>query len=123
MTIDLGFSDTKTIYFKGIPYAQPPIGNLRFQKPKPIENQQLKVERRNASDYGPICMQDPQYFTIPGLVIDEDCLYLNVFMVLYIMCTLTLHNRLHVFLSAVSTSWRSRSLTGTNVAQECKYQS
>ena len=28
----------KTIYsFKGIPYAQPPIGKLRFERPKPAK--------------------------------------------------------------------------------------
>ncbi|CAG5129353.1 unnamed protein product [Candidula unifasciata] len=60
--------------FYGIPYALPPVGNLRFQPPKPA------LERtgiRDAVSKSAICPQ----FTTEDLtsVRSEDCLYLNVF--------------------------------------------
>jgi hypothetical protein len=62
--------------FFNIPYASPPTGPLRFHPPQPP----LKYEGvRDATNYGAACMQDPQYFNIPSLVIDEDCLNLNVY--------------------------------------------
>lgn len=63
--------------FFNIPYAEPPTGSLRFQPPKPPKPTGLYVH--DATKYGPICMQDPQYFSIPGLVIQEDCLNMNVY--------------------------------------------
>ncbi len=63
--------------FKGIPFAQPPIGNLRWKPPQPPEN--WKGVRR-ATQFGPRCMQHPVYgdmnFRSNGM--SEDCLYLNV---------------------------------------------
>ncbi|XP_049825157.1 juvenile hormone esterase [Aethina tumida] len=55
--------------FKGIPYAEPPVGNLRFEPPvaKSPWNDTLK-----ATDYGSSCIQEDG----SG---NEDCLYLNVF--------------------------------------------
>ncbi|XP_023236339.1 acetylcholinesterase-like [Centruroides sculpturatus] len=66
--------------FFGIPYALPPIGELRFQKPQPISAWNGIL---NATTMSPICMQDP-IFPIFEWVPDkrrymsEDCLYLNV---------------------------------------------
>jgi para-nitrobenzyl esterase len=63
--------------FRGIPYAAPPIGPLRWKPPQPVAA--WKGERK-ADHFGPRCMQ-------PGLFSDmvfrsdgmsEDCLYLNV---------------------------------------------
>jgi para-nitrobenzyl esterase len=63
--------------FKGIPYAQPPVGDLRWREPRPVKNW---TGIRNANRFGPQCMQWP-----PGNVdtsrssgTSEDCLYLNV---------------------------------------------
>ncbi|XP_023935687.2 esterase FE4-like [Bicyclus anynana] len=60
--------------FKGIPYAEPPLGDLRFkapQKPKPWKGV------RPAKEFGPICYQYDVYNKkIHG---SEDCLYLNVY--------------------------------------------
>ncbi|XP_025993146.1 esterase E4 isoform X2 [Solenopsis invicta] len=60
--------------FRGIPYAKPPIGELRFKDPVPAEPW---FGSRDASKYGSISVQmDPLTHEIVG---DEDCLYLNVF--------------------------------------------
>ncbi|KAJ8723119.1 hypothetical protein PYW08_003031 [Mythimna loreyi] len=67
--------DGKYYSFKGIPYAQPPLGKLRFKAPQPP----LPWEGiRKATEHGPICSQ-MNIFTntiSPG---SEDCLYLNVY--------------------------------------------
>jgi para-nitrobenzyl esterase len=63
--------------FLGIPYAQPPVGNLRWKPPLPIEKWE-GVHR--AADFGAHCMQgrvyDDMKFRDPGA--SEDCLTLNV---------------------------------------------
>ncbi|KAL0880441.1 hypothetical protein ABMA27_002864 [Loxostege sticticalis] len=61
--------------FKGIPYAEPPVGKLRFKDPiphKPWEGV------REAVVHGPICAQFNQllHLYLPG---SEDCLFLNVY--------------------------------------------
>jgi para-nitrobenzyl esterase len=63
--------------FKGIPYAAPPVGELRWRPPAPVA---AWSEPRPATAYGSDCMQNPYpgdsapLRTIPA----EDCLYLNV---------------------------------------------
>ena len=63
--------------FKGIPYAQPPIGNLRWRAPQPVRDWQGV---RRADAFGPRAMQLPLFgdmvFRSTGM--SEDCLYLNV---------------------------------------------
>ncbi len=63
--------------FKGIPYADPPVGNLRWAPPAPAKNWSGV---RNASQFGPRCMQLALFgdmgFRSNGM--SEDCLYLNV---------------------------------------------
>lgn len=65
------------ISFKGIAFAQPPIGNLRWKEPQPVKNWQGV---RKADKFGPRAMQRPLFsdmmFRSNG--VDEDCLYLNV---------------------------------------------
>ncbi|PWT89289.1 MAG: carboxylesterase [Blastocatellia bacterium] len=74
-----GMVDTATGVrsFKGIPYATPPVGNLRWQPPQPAENWKAV---RKADQFGPRCMQRPIFsdmvFRSNGM--SEDCLYLNV---------------------------------------------
>lgn len=60
--------------FRRIPYAEPPIGALRFLAPVPKVPWDGVVI---ATNYGPMCMQDDRWGG--ALPIDEDCLYLNVF--------------------------------------------
>jgi len=43
--------------FKGIPYAEPPVGNLRWQPPQPVESWK---GIRACSKFGPNAMQAPQ---------------------------------------------------------------
>jgi para-nitrobenzyl esterase len=64
--------------FKGIPFAQPPVGDLRWQVPQAVKNW---TGTRNADQFGPRCMQRTSpgadyWFRSSGM--SEDCLYLNV---------------------------------------------
>ncbi|HEX2914303.1 MAG TPA: carboxylesterase family protein [Chloroflexia bacterium] len=63
--------------FKGIPFAAPPVGKLRWKPPQPVENW---VGVRKADRFGPQAMQLPVFgdmnFRSSGM--SEDCLYLNV---------------------------------------------
>jgi para-nitrobenzyl esterase len=63
--------------FKGIPFAEPPVGELRWKAPQPVKNW---TGVRLADKFGPRCMQRPIYsdmaFRSNG--VSEDCLYLNV---------------------------------------------
>ena len=63
--------------FKGIPYAQPPLGTLRWKPPQPSKDWQGV---RRADAFGPRAMQLPLFsdmvFRSQGM--SEDCLYLNV---------------------------------------------
>ncbi|XP_039310191.1 esterase E4 [Solenopsis invicta] len=60
--------------FRGIPYAKPPVGELRFKDPVPAEPWSGD---RDASKHGNIAVQINMFTReIEG---DEDCLYLNVY--------------------------------------------
>jgi para-nitrobenzyl esterase len=75
--------------YKGIPFAAPPVGDLRFRAPQPP----AKWEgMRRADQFGPMCMQGgaggrgggkgpakgPAKGNAPTAAMSEDCLYLNV---------------------------------------------
>ena len=80
--------DPRIIAFKGIPYAKPPVGDLRWRSPQPAEPWEGV---RRADAFGPMAMQtvpgsNPEEFwtaeihpTGPEFAMSEDCLYLNVF--------------------------------------------
>ena len=63
--------------FKGIPFAAPPVGDLRWQAPQPPQNWSGV---RKADKFGPRAMQLPIFgdmnFRSDGMA--EDCAYLNV---------------------------------------------
>ena len=62
--------------FKGIPFAAPPVGELRWKEPQPVNNW---TDVRNANQFGANCMQrsgGDYWFRSNGM--SEDCLYLNV---------------------------------------------
>jgi para-nitrobenzyl esterase len=65
------------IAFKGIPYARPPVGALRWRAPQPVAPW-LAV--RDASKFGADCMQAPFGGDAAplGVTPAEDCLYVNV---------------------------------------------
>jgi hypothetical protein len=71
-----GFIDQKVRQFLGIPYAQPPVGDLRWVSPQPISWNNVL----NATQYKQSCPQECQ---LPQVLCptktSEDCLYMNVF--------------------------------------------
>ncbi|MEO8096228.1 MAG: carboxylesterase family protein [Acidobacteriota bacterium] len=54
--------------FKGIPFAAPPVGDLRWREPMPVKSW---AGVRDATAFSSRCMQS-------GENVSEDCLYLNV---------------------------------------------
>jgi len=61
--------------FKGIPFAAPPIGNLRWRAPQPAAHWEGV---RKADEFGAICMQAAAGRGGPASHMSEDCLFLNV---------------------------------------------
>ncbi|XP_038046536.1 cholinesterase 1-like [Patiria miniata] len=65
----------KTIdVFKGIPFAEPPVGPLRFRPP--VEKKPW-VGTYDATNFRDACMQNPAYVGNPP--VSEDCLHLNIY--------------------------------------------
>ena len=69
------------LVFRGIPFAKPPTGKLRFRAPEPPEPW---TGLRSAREFGPSSLQARQAGSAPGLATaldrcSEDCLYLNVY--------------------------------------------
>ena len=76
--------------FRGVPFAEPPVGDLRWQRPQPL---QTKSAVRDATKFRAACMQSMRILNwyrdlaetfgasrnvFDDLAISEDCLYLNV---------------------------------------------
>ena len=63
--------------WKGIPYAQPPLGALRFRPPHPPK---AWSDIRQATQFGPVAMQPSTIEKLAGrrLAMSEDCLTLNI---------------------------------------------
>jgi para-nitrobenzyl esterase len=62
--------------YKGIPFAAPPLGELRWREPQPVAPWRGV---RAARDFAPACMQAG--VSMPGEIppkVSEDCLYLNL---------------------------------------------
>jgi para-nitrobenzyl esterase len=79
-------ADPRITVFKGIPFAAPPVGELRWRAPQPAANWKGV---RACLEFMPIAMQrvpgeNPQAFYAkewhvePEVAMDEDCLYLNI---------------------------------------------
>ncbi|KAF2085386.1 alpha/beta-hydrolase [Saccharata proteae CBS 121410] len=82
--------------FYGIPFAQPPVGELRWRKPRPIESRNnFSGKTVDATKMAPECYQSEPYSLYVGAPVpflhgmgtsywdegesqSEDCLYLNV---------------------------------------------
>ena len=72
-----GFTKNGVNIFLGIPYAAPPVGNLRWQPPQPVKRWKGTLD---ASQYGNTCPQVTELGAFAGpSSVSEDCLYLNVF--------------------------------------------
>ncbi len=74
-----GAPDGATLSFKGIPFARPPLGDLRFRPPQPPE---AWGGVRDATSYWASALQAEspvsKALAMEVGVVDEDCLYLNV---------------------------------------------
>ena len=70
-------STSGVLVFRGIPYAAPPVGELRWRAPQPAAKWSGV---RDASKLGHNCMQHQPYDDIDPFTagVSEDCLYLNV---------------------------------------------
>lgn len=77
--------DSSVISFKGVPFAKPPVGELRWKAPLPAESWEGV---RDANVFGPSAIQHLRYSHLPNgpwteefMVqneVSEDCLYLNI---------------------------------------------
>ncbi len=70
-------ADAKVQIFKGIPYAAPPVGALRWKEPQPVPSWQGV---RPAKEFAARCMQARVFddMVFRDAAPSEDCLYLNV---------------------------------------------
>ena len=84
------YVDENVATFLGVPFAEPPVGDLRWQAPQPLTS---KLKRRETTEFAAACMQtmrildwyrsmavsfgaSPDYYD--DLQVSEDCLYLNL---------------------------------------------
>ena len=66
------------VVYRGIPFAAPPVGALRFKAPQPAPSW---TGVRDATEFGAICPQSPVLAMMTGAALpetSEDCLFLNV---------------------------------------------
>jgi para-nitrobenzyl esterase len=76
-------AESSLISYKGIPFAAPPVGELRWKAPQALEPWEGILE---CDAFGPSPVQGKpmafmfwsEEFLIPAEPISEDCLYLNV---------------------------------------------
>lgn len=72
-----GYRDARSFRFLGIPFANPPVGNLRFAPPQPYTGSKQGLD---ATKYSDSCIQSASSFgTLNNGGISEDCLYLNIY--------------------------------------------
>lgn len=78
-----GYTEEGVHIFKGIPFAEPPVGELRWQAPQPpkdwtgIKDCSQFSASPIQTDPKPFMMWTEEFLTPPGNL-SEDCLYLNV---------------------------------------------
>ena len=73
----MGVEHDGIVSFKGIPFAAPPVGALRWKAPQPLK---AWSGTKTADTFAPACIQDPAlaaFMQMPSNF-SEDCLYLNV---------------------------------------------
>ena len=72
-----GLVKNQVISWEDIPYAQPPVGNLRWRAPRPFEDQDKTILARDNNG----CLQESSIYAGivgEGIVGQEDCLYLDI---------------------------------------------
>lgn len=67
-------SDQHGAEFRGIPFAAPPVGELRWKPPQAVSSWN---GTRQATEFGAACSQLPASW-FPNIPSSEDCLFLNV---------------------------------------------
>ena len=78
-SIDINNATKYYTVFKKVPFAKPPVGDLRFRKPVPHGPWNGKLD---ATRFGPSCIQplDQQAVPyLPNMNQSEDCLFLNIY--------------------------------------------
>ncbi|KAJ8972498.1 hypothetical protein NQ317_012715 [Molorchus minor] len=75
-SVELSISGREYYAFRGIPYATPPVGNLRFKAPEPPVKWTHVLPVQEDSQH---CLQKNYLFSNPRVIGSEDCLYLNVY--------------------------------------------
>ena len=74
-----GTQDGAVLAYKGIPFAAPPVGDLRWKPPAPPTPWEGE---RDATEFGASCHQAPAadegFYAQPELTESEDCLFLNI---------------------------------------------
>jgi para-nitrobenzyl esterase len=62
--------------YRGVPFAEPPVGQLRWRSPQPAKPWSGVLK---TTEFKPACMQVPSKVTgLAAGAISEDCLYLNI---------------------------------------------
>ena len=75
----LGIEGTDLYVFKGIPYAEPPVGDLRWRAPRDVQYLDAIID---ATEFKSECVQPRDNSSIFSRNLstgDEDCLYLNIY--------------------------------------------
>lgn len=70
-----GFASDGVRVFDGVPYARPPVGELRWRPPQPVAGWSGV---RDTTRPGPDCVQTAVAWRPAAASTNEDCLYLNV---------------------------------------------
>lgn len=80
----MGSKKNQTLHFANVPYAQPPVGSLRWKAPRPPK---MRTQIWNGSQLDIRCAQNANFFSgiseaseLGKPVGSEDCLYLNMWM-------------------------------------------
>lgn len=113
-----GGDDGRVKFWKGIRYAAPPLGDLRFRAPEPP---QRWTEVADATEYGPACPQPvvPRMPLDLGAPLGEDCLRVNIWVPADVQpgagkpVMVWLHGGAYVLGSGSQPLYDGRALAGT----------